>query len=328
MYTVRLKNNKSFNCSSNSTIFEAAKINNINLEHSCLSARCRSCIVKLISGRTINKADESVLTASEKQQNYTLSCNSIPISDLQIDVEDLEGITIFEKKIIPAKINSIDFLKKNIIKLKLILPPNSNFKYNAGQYINLIKGDIVRSYSIADYPNENNEIELFIKKYQRGMMSEFLFANAKINDLLRIEGPLGSFFLRDSKKNNLVFLATGTGVAPIRSILKYMEINHKQYDNKSILVIIGARYKKDLFWKPNITNLNIKCIETLSREDSNWNNEIGYVQEILIKQKINLNDCQVYACGSNEMINSARKLLIKNNLNESDFFSDAFVQTN
>ena len=89
----------------------------------------------------------------------------------------------------------------------------------------------------------------------------------------------------------MVFLATGTGVAPIRSILKYMEINHKQYDNKSILVIIGARYKKDLFWKPNITNLNIKCIETLSREDSNWNNEIGYVQEILIKQKINLNDC-------------------------------------
>ena len=168
MYTVRLKNNKSFNCSSNSTIFEAAKINNINLEHSCLSARCRSCIVKLISGRTINKADESVLTASEKQQNYTLSCNSIPISDLQIDVEDLEGITIFEKKIIPAKINSIDFLKKNIIKLKLRLPPNSNFKYNAGQYINLIKGDIVRSYSIADYPNENNEIELFIKNIKGG----------------------------------------------------------------------------------------------------------------------------------------------------------------
>ena len=184
----------------------------------------------------------------------------------------------------------------------------------------------MRSYSIADYPNENNEIELFIKKYQRGMMSEFLFANAKINDLLRIEGPLEAFSERVQK--NLVFLATGAGVAPIRSILKYMEINHKQYDNKSILVIIGARYKKDLFWKPNITNLNIKCIETLSREDSNWNNEIGYVQEILIKQKINLNDCQVYACGSNEMINSARKLLIKNNLNESDFFSDAFVQTN
>ena len=99
-----------------------------------------------------------MLTASEKQQNYTLSCNSIPISDLQIDVEDLEGITIFEKKIIPAKINSIDFLKKNIIKLKLRLPPNSNFKYNAGQYINLIKGDIVRSYSIADYPNKTMKL--------------------------------------------------------------------------------------------------------------------------------------------------------------------------
>ena len=69
-----------------------------------ISSRCRSCIVKLISGKTINKADESVLTASEKQKNYTLSCNSLPISDLQIDVEDLEGITIFEKKIIPAKL--------------------------------------------------------------------------------------------------------------------------------------------------------------------------------------------------------------------------------
>jgi CDP-4-dehydro-6-deoxyglucose reductase, E3 len=328
MFEIYLKNKKKFNCESETTIFEAAKQNNINLEHSCLSARCRSCIVKVISGNTKDKEDELVLTENDKKQNFILSCNSIPLSDLELDIEDLVDITLFEKKIIPSKINIIEKLNDDVLKIVVRIPPNSNFNFNSGQYVNIIKGGITRSYSIANSSYHKNQLEFFIKKYTNGLMSDYFFKEAKINDLLRLEGPIGTFFLRDSSFKNIIFLATGTGIAPIKSILEGLDKSYQQYQNKNLWVIVGARYQEDLFWKPNFKNLNIKYIPVLSRPENDWTGAQGYVQDIVLNQQINLENTQVYACGSNNMINSAKELFIKNNLKENNFFSDAFVQTN
>lgn len=328
MFKISLKNNKSFSCDRESTIFEAAKQNNINLEHSCLSARCRSCIVKVVSGSTLNREDELVLTKADRNENFVLSCNAKPTTDLILDIEDLGEITLFEKKIIPSKISVIEKLTDDVIKLVLRFPPNSNFKFNSGQYVNIIKGSLTRSYSIANSSDHKNQLEFFIKKYTNGLMSEYFFKEAKINDLLRLEGPIGTFFLRDSNYKNIVFLATGTGIAPIKSILEGLDKSHEQHQNKKMWVIVGARYQEDLFWEPNFKNLNIKYIPVLSRKVNDWNGAQGYVQDITLKQQIDLENTQVYACGSNDMINSAKELFFKNNLKENNFFSDAFVQTN
>ena len=328
MFEIKLKNNKTFTCDKDTTIFEAAKNNNIILEHSCLSARCRSCIVKVVSGSTIDKEEELVLTEQDKNNNFVLSCNAKPLSDIELNIEDLGEITLFEKKIIPSKINIIEKLTNDILKIVLRIPPNSNFNFNSGQYVNIIKGNLTRSYSIANCSNHNNQLEFFIKKYTNGLMSEYFFKEAKLNDLLRLEGPIGTFFLRDSSFKNIIFLATGTGIAPIKSILEGLEKSYEQYQNKNFRVIVGARYQEDLFWKPNFKNLNIKYIPVISRQENNWNGAQGYVQDIALKQKIDIENTQVYACGSNDMINSAKELFIKNNLKENNFFSDAFVQTN
>jgi len=328
MFQVKLKNNMTFSCDKDSTIFEAAKKNKINLEHSCLSARCRSCLVKVISGKTINKEEELVLTDNEKKKNFVLSCNAKPLSNLELDIEDLGKVILSDKKIIASKINHIEKLTDDILKLVLRLPPNSKFNFNSGQYVNITKGNLTRSYSIANSSDHKNQLEFFIKKYQKGLMSNYWFESAKINDLLRIEGPIGTFFLRESSCKNVVFLATGTGIAPIRSILQELEKSPLDYRNKNFLVIVGSRYKKDLFWEPNLNMLNIKYIPVLSRQEDDWNGEKGYVQDIVIKQQIDLENTQVYACGSNDMINSAKELFVENNLKESNFFSDAFVQTN
>jgi len=328
LFKITLKNNKSFSCDSGSTIFDAARKNNINLEHSCLSARCRSCIVKVISGSIINIEDELVLTETDKNENFILSCNAKPISDLELDIEDLGDIKFFEKKIIPSKINLIEKLTDDVIKVVLRLPQNSNFKFNSGQYVNIIKSNLSRSYSIANSSDHENQIEFFIKKYQNGLMSKYWFEEAKINDLLRIDGPIGTFFLRESKAKNIIFLATGTGVAPIKAILEGLEKAGKDYQNINLWVIVGARCKEDLFWEPNFDKLNIKYIPTLSRQKNDWEGEKGYVQDIVLKRQIDLKNTQVYACGSNEMIQSAKKLLFENSLGENNFFSDAFVSTN
>lgn len=328
MYKIKLKNNKIFDCGKESTIFEAAKNNKINLEHSCLSARCKSCMVKVVSGNTKNNEDEMVLSDEERRQNFVLSCNAKPLSDLELDIEDLGTIILYEKKIIPSKIDLIKKLNKDVVKLVLRIPPNSNFKYNSGQFVNLTVGNIKRSYSIANFSNHNNKLEFFIKNYSNGKMSDYIFNRAKINDLLRIEGPMGTFFLRDSELSNIIFLATGTGIAPIKSILEEINNSFHKYENKIFWLFVGVRYEKDLVWEPIFDKLNINYFPILSRQGKGLTKQKEYVQNAVLNHGIDLANSQVYACGSNNMIYSAKELLINNNLNELNFFSDAFVQSN
>jgi CDP-4-dehydro-6-deoxyglucose reductase len=330
MYNITLKNGKTFLCDSNTTIFEAAKNNGIILEHSCLTARCRSCVVQVEEGTTHDKLDDLVLSSEEKSNKWALSCNSIPTSDVVLDIEDLGDIKIFEKKIIPAKIQAISRLNDAVIEVSLRLPPNSNFGYNSGQYVNITKGSIKRSYSVANSYRESGSLTFLIKKYENGQMSNYWFDDAKENDLLRIEGPIGSFFLRETAVENIIFLATGTGIAPIKAILESVSLCSQKYENKKFWIFNGARYESDLFWRPNELNAisNLKYIPVLSRASEDWNGEKGYIQDIVIKQNILLENAQVYACGSNNMIESAKKLLIEKGLNKKNFFSDAFVATN
>ena len=330
MFNIKLNNGKSFSCDSNTTVFEAAKKNGIILEHSCLTARCRSCAVQVEKGTTINKLDDLVLSAEEKLDNWMLTCNAIPTSDLVLDIEDLGDIKVFEKKIIPAKIQAINKLNDTVIEVSLRLPPNSNFGYNSGQYVNIIKGTIKRSYSIANTYKESGALTFLIKKYENGQMSNYWFDEVKGNDLLRIEGPIGSFFLRESEAENIIFLATGTGVAPIKAILESITESPQKLSNKKFWIFSGARYENDFFWHPHELNgiYNLKYIPVLSRPSEEWKGEKGYVQDVLIKQNIPLENAQVYACGSNNMIESAKKLLIEKGLKKMSFFSDAFVATN
>ena len=330
MFQISLKNGKLFTCDSNTTIFEAAKNNGIILEHSCLTARCRSCAVQVESGTTNDKYDDLVLSAEEKSNNWMLSCNAIPTSDLVLDIEDLGDVKVFEKKIIPAKIQAIKKLNDTVLEVSLRLPPNSNFKFNSGQYVNITKGNIKRSYSVANSYRESGSLTFLIKKYENGLMSNYWFDEAKENDLLRIEGPIGSFFLRETVVENIIFLATGTGIAPIKAILESVSLCGRKYQNKKFWIFNGARYESDLFWRPKELNAisNLNYIPVLSRASENWNGEKGYIQEIVLKSGIDLKNAQVYACGSNNMIVSAKKTLVKNGLNIKNFFSDAFVATN
>lgn len=329
MFEIVLKNGKTFLCERENTIFEAAQKANITLEHSCLIGRCRSCLVKILEGKTVNRQKELVLTQQEKDDNFILSCNSIPLSNLKLDIEDLENIEFFNKRIIPAKIDSIEKYNEEIINLKLRLPPTIDFNFNPGQYVNIKKGNLKRSYSIAS-SLDKKKLEFIIKKYDKGLMSKYWFEDAKINDVLTIEGPLGSFFVRDSNFENIVFLATGTGIAPIKAILEKININYEKYLDKKFWLLVGVRTNQDLIWEPNseFNKINIKYIPVFSRDNKTINKKSDYVQDVLLKLNINLKNSQVYACGSELMIKSSKELLINNSLPSENFFSDAFIETN
>jgi CDP-4-dehydro-6-deoxyglucose reductase len=327
LFKIRLKNNKTFECAQDTTILNAAKNAGIVIEHSCLVARCRSCVAKVLDGKTVELRDEFVLSNEEKQQGYILTCNSKPISNVQLDIEDLGDIELSEVRTLPSKIDAIEKITDTIIKVVLRLPPGNKFIYQPGQYVNIIRGSVRRSYSIANGFGFDNKIEFYIKEYKNGRMSNYWFREAKENDLLRIEGPLGTFFYRESDKSDIIFLATGTGIAPVKSMLEQLNTNPK-IKTKKVWLFWGGRYIEDFFWEPYFQNIDLKYIPVLSREDKKWKGEKGYVQYSVIKQHINLQNAQVYACGSVNMINGAKVLLSNHLLPGNQFYSDAFINSN
>lgn len=328
MFTVELKNGKTYRCAETETLFLGAKTNGLLLEHSCLTARCSSCKVQVIEGDTINVQQESVLSQEERDKGYVLSCNVKPLTDVKLNTVDLGDLNIPTSKTLPAKIQSIEQLTSSVLKIILRLPPTQEFNFLSGQYVNLIKGSIKRSYSLASTSSGNNELEFLIKNYEGGAMSTYFFKEAQKNDLLRMEGPLGTFFLRENTATNLVFLATGTGIAPVKAILEQIFSEIDSYNSKKIYVLWGGRYLEDLFWKPILEMPNLNFIPVLSRENVGWQGAMGYIQDILLEIIKDFSSTEVYACGSNQMIESAHQLLISRGLPESRFHSDAFVQTN
>jgi CDP-4-dehydro-6-deoxyglucose reductase len=328
MFKINLKNNKYFQCSENETLIEGARKSGIILDHSCLSGRCSSCRVMVDSGLSEPTTAELGLSDKDKKGGYILSCVRTPKSNMEIQAEDLSEYGIGVAKIVPAKISVIEVVADDILKVILRFPPNQSLNFISGQYVNIVKGDIKRSYSIANSPNENSSLEFFIKKYPGGLLSNYWFNEAKINDLLRIEGPKGTFFIRNNADcKNIVFLATGTGIAPVKSILESMADSPEKYRNATIYVFWGVKYFKDLFWNPENLAVDIKYFPVLSREENSLS-ESGHVQNVLLSKNIELKESVVYACGSNDMIQEAKVKLTENGLPDDNFYSDAFVTSN
>ncbi len=159
-------------------------------------------------------------------------------------------------------------------------------------------------------------------------MSQYWFGEIAINDLLRIEGPLGTFALRNTSVTNLVFLATGTGIAPVKAILEQLKSNPEQVANKKIWIYWGGRRTTDFYWQPELDILPVTFVQVLSRPNDSWDGRIGYIQNAVEDDGILMTDAVVYACGSELMIHSAKEKLIALGLPQKNFYSDAFVSSN
>jgi CDP-4-dehydro-6-deoxyglucose reductase len=326
MFRINLKNDIHFLCAPEDSILSGAQKENITLDYSCKTGRCQSCKAKVKEGTSVAILEETGLSAEDQSRGYILTCVRTPTSDLTLEIEDLSTYSLEKIKTVPSKIDSITKIASNVIELHLRIPPTASFRYLSGQYINIIKGDYKRSYSIASTSSASNLV-FFIKNYGGGKFSNYLFNEAQINDLLRIEGPIGTFFYRNTPKKNIAFLATGTGIAPVKAILEQLEENSSEVAGKNIYLFFGGRTEEDLFWKPNFKNIKVDYIPVLSRSTDDWEGAKGYVQDVVLSKEIDLSDSVLYACGSENMIRDSRTLLIKNGLSEDVFYSDAFISS-
>lgn len=307
------------------TLLESAKKFNITINHSCLNGRCSECKAKVISGKYNMPVSQQGLSENEVSQGYCLSCITQPLSDLILsEVIFFEG-TLPEIKTIPAKIQDLNFLSKEVAHLKLRTPPNNRLTFIPGQYVDLSINGIKRSYSISSIPADDT-IDFFIKKYTNGKFSNYLFNEAKENDLLRIEGPKGSYIMPNSTEWNIVFLSTGTGIAPNLSIVKHL-ITEKIFLPEQLIMIHGERYACDHVYKIESISKDIKMIKVNSREKKDGF-AFGYVQEALIAEGFDLKTINVFACGNPQMINETKELLLAKGFKGHNFKSENFINSN
>jgi CDP-4-dehydro-6-deoxyglucose reductase, E3 len=314
-----------FEASSDLSILESARKASFTFNHSCLSGRCSECRVKVISGNFEMSSTPEGLTDKEIQEGYCLSCIAKPLSDIELEeVSFIEGV-LPEVKTLPAKISILEFLSEDVVKVTLRTPPNKSLEFLAGQYIDLSINSIRRSYSIASTPSDS-EIELLIKNYRGGQFSNYLFNESKVNDLLRIEGPKGTYILPKKLPQNLIFVSTGTGIAPNISIIR-SALREEKINKNRITLIHGQRTAKEHIYSIEEALNEIEIIKCTSREIVEGYVH-GYIQDAIKELDLNISESMFFACGNPEMIKDLKVQMADMGLEERNFKSDVFVPSN
>ena len=327
MVSIKLANSQAFDSLEGHTILDSGRKQGVVLEHSCRTGRCGVCKVRVMRGATKIETSEESLNEAESGEGFILTCCRSAVSDIELDTTDLGRLAHLKVQTLPARIDSLAKLADDVLEVVFRTPPNSILQFLPGQYIDVIgPGGIRRSYSIANAPRDNGHITLHIRKVPSGEMSAYWFEQAKQNDLLRFEGPMGTFCLHETPATHLILLATGTGIAPIKAILEELQQDPDPYRFEQIKLYWGGRYLHDLYWEPTFTKMPLIFIPVLSRESS-WEGRAGYIQDAALNDAPPLENSVVYACGSEAMIQDARAALLGAGLPAGNFHSDAFVQS-
>ncbi len=325
MSAITISSGRSFEARDDEVILDAALRQGVVLDYSCRTGRCSSCKGRVRSGTTIASHDEIGLSAEEKVQGFVLTCVRRASGPVDLEIDDLGDVNLPEPKTLPCRIQSLEKICHDVLRVVLRLPPSSTLDFLPGQYIDVIGAEgLRRSYSVANAPRADKQLELHIRQVPGGAMSAYWFEQAKANDLLRLRGPLGTFFLRGQSSRHLVLLATGTGIAPVKAILEDLARRPPEEQPLSTTVYWGGRHQDDLYWHAP-EQPGLRFVKVLSRADNSWTGARGHVHDVLLNEVQDFSQRLVYACGSDAMIHSAQARLKAAGLHDRHFHSDAFV---
>jgi CDP-4-dehydro-6-deoxyglucose reductase len=323
---------RQFSCEDDETVLTAAIRAGVGLPYGCKNGACGSCKGKLVEGAVVHgKHQEKALTPLEEKQGFSLFCCATPQSDLVIEAREVAGAGDFPIKKLPSRVARIDRVADDVIVLSLQLPATERLQYRAGQYIEfLLKDGKRRSYSMANAPHLDDHITLHIRHLPGGLFTEHVFNTMKERDILRFEGPLGTFFLREDSDKPMVLLASGTGFAPIKAIIEHAA--NKKIARPMVLYW-GGRRPKDLYmhalceeWARTLPNFSYVPVVSDALPEDQWSGRTGFVHRAVIDDLPDLSSYQVYACGAPVMVDSAKRDFVSIcKLPEDEFYADAFT---
>ena len=316
-------------------ILGAAIRQGIGLPYGCKDGACGSCKSRLVEGRVIHGAHQlKALSTEEEAAGWILTCQGTPQTDVVIEARTVPGAGEFPIRKMPTRVTSIERPAPDVAVLHLQLPANDQLRYRAGQYVEFILRDgSRRSYSMANAPHTQDGkpgIELHIRHLPGGKFTDHVFGAMKEKEILRMEGPFGSFFVREDTDKPMILLASGTGFAPIKAIIEHLQHTGSQ---RKAMLYWGCRSKADLYmheWAERAAQTlpHLKYIPVLSdaKPEDGWSGRTGFVHQAVMHDHPNLMDYQVYACGAPIMVESAHHdFVVKCGLPDDEFYADSFT---
>lgn len=328
MYKIKFPNDIEISVDQSQTILEAILSKNFMIPHSCRSGRCNSCKCKIIDGAYTTTDTQLGLSKTEVAEGFVLSCLAKPTSDMVVTDVKINKFRLPVERTVPCKVVSVSKYSDTIASLEVRLPPGQPLEFIEGQYVNFLFKGGQKSYSVASFNAIENTLVFDIKKIKSGAFSNYVFDEAKRDDLLRLRGPYGTFFPQSTKNKHLVFLATGTGYGPVRAIIKGLLRSPEESEFSSIYLFRGARFVQDLYLENEEFLKKITYVPTISGPNDLWAGETRYVHAIVPDYINDFDNALVFACGAKAMVEDAKCELLQAGLKEANFFSDTFVASN
>ena len=334
-YRVTVKpSGHTFEVADQETILQAALDAGVNLPYGCRDGACGACKGRVLEGKVDYAGHApSALSDSEKTAGYALFCSAMPKSDLIIESREILDSHGIRPRILPVRVQKIEKLSHDVMAMYLKLPSNERLQFMAGQYVDFVlKDGKRRAFSLANAPHKDDLLELHLRLIPGGQFTEYVFRELPEKTIMRMEGPLGTFYLREDSNKPIIFVAGGTGFAPIKGIIEHM-LHHKM--QRSITLYWGARSLQDIYL-PDLPNQwarefpGFTYIPVLSEPiaEDEWRGRIGLVHEAVLEDHADLSGYQVYCCGNPQMVESAHVAFQKRGMPEHEFFSDAFTFSN
>ena len=336
-----------FTVNEKETVLAAALRQGVTLAYSCRNGDCGTCKGKVISGKVdYGTYNEKAMSAEERRAGAALFCQAVPLSDLVIEAKEIsaaEGIPI---RIMPCRVMKLDRLAHDVMQLSLKLAEGQRLQFLAGQYIDiLLSGNKRRSFSLATAPHADELLQLHIRHVPGGLFSEQVFTTMKERDLLRFQGPLGTFFLREDsdvqgstnaagdRKSGaadrpVILVAGGTGFAPIKSILDHV---FAQATTRPLHLYWGVRARRDLYlhdlpqaWAREHAHFRYTPVLSEPLSEDHWSGRSGWVHEAVIADHPDLSRHEVYASGPPPMIEALKKAVKTHGLPDDRLYYDSF----
>ncbi|MET0383116.1 MAG: CDP-6-deoxy-delta-3,4-glucoseen reductase [Burkholderiaceae bacterium] len=326
---------RAFDVARDETILSAAIRAGVGMPYGCRDGACGSCKSRLKDGRVIHGAHQpKALSGDEEAAGWILTCCATPQTDCVVEARVVAGAGEYPIAKMPGRVLSLAKPAEDVAIVRVQLPANQAFRFRAGQYVEFILRDGARrSYSMANAPHNLGTppaIELHLRHMPGGKFTDHVFGAMKEKDILRLEGPFGSFFLREESDKPIVLLASGTGFAPIKALIEQL---HDLGSIRPVRLYWGARRRRDLYLHDWIAAAHallpqLEYVPVLSEpapEDA-WAGRTGFVHQAVMADLPDLSGHQVYACGAPIMVESAqRDFVVRCGLPDAEFYADSFT---
>jgi len=326
---------RAFATDAEESILAAGIRQGIGLPYGCKDGACGSCKCKKISG-DVRMADyqAKALSAEEREQGMVLTCRATALSDVVLESRQVVDADAFPIKKMPVRVLSLEKLSHDVMHVQLQLPATEPMRYHAGQYVEfLLRDGSRRAYSMANAPHTlvptQPAVSLHIRHMPGGKFTDHVFGAMKEKEIQRVEGPFGSFFLREDSDSPMVFLASGTGFAPIKALIEHMQ---HQGITRPTRLYWGGRRPSDLYMNDwvsaqlaHMPHLQYIPVVSDALPEDHWTGRTGFVHQAVLQDTPSLAGHQVYACGAPIVVDAARRDYLANGLAEDDFFADSFT---